>query len=65
MKLLRYTFSNNHTHDLVDGVDELRSVVVLYTSCALDKLMRCPEFVALIESGLLSTNLIQMLIEAS
>jgi hypothetical protein len=64
VELLRYTFSNNHTPDLVDAVDDLRSLVMLYTACEVENLIHCPEFLSLIgEGGQLAQNLVQMLMK--
>ncbi|RFU33844.1 hypothetical protein B7463_g2468, partial [Scytalidium lignicola] len=64
VELLRYTFSNDHTPDLVDAVDDLRSLVMLYTTCEIENLIHCPEFLSLIrEGGQLAQNLIQMLMK--
>lgn len=60
VELLRYTF--NYTPDLVDAVDDLRSLVILYTACEVENLIHCPEFLSLIsEGGQLAQNLVQML----
>ncbi|KAG9240865.1 hypothetical protein BJ878DRAFT_578709 [Calycina marina] len=62
--LLRYTFSNNHTPDLVDAVDDLRSLVMLYTVSEAENLIHCPNFLLLIgEGGQLAQYLVQMLME--
>ncbi|TVY51417.1 hypothetical protein LCER1_G007636 [Lachnellula cervina] len=64
VELLRYTFSNDHTPDLVDGVDDLRSLVMLYTACEVESLIHCPEFLSLIgEGGQLAQNLVQILMK--
>ena len=64
VKLLRYAFSNTHTPDLVDGVDDLRSLVMLYTACEVESLMYCPEFLILIgEGGQLAQNLVKVLMQ--
>ncbi|PVH68020.1 hypothetical protein DL98DRAFT_241267 [Cadophora sp. DSE1049] len=51
VELLRYAFSNTHTPDLVDDVDDLRSLVTLYTACEVESLVHCPEFLLLIGEG--------------
>jgi hypothetical protein len=62
--LLRYTFSTDHTPDLVDTVDDLRSLVMLYTACEVENLIHCPEFLSLIgEGGQLAQNLVQILMK--
>jgi hypothetical protein len=64
VELLRYTFSNDHTPDRVGTVDDLRSLVMLYTACEVESLVQCPEFVALVgEGGQLAQNLVQMLMK--
>jgi hypothetical protein len=64
VELLRYTFSTDHTPDLVDGVDDLRSLVMLYTACEVENLIHCPEFLSLLgEGGQLAQNLVQMLMK--
>ena len=62
VELLRYTFSNDHTPDRIGAVDELRSLVMLYTACEAENLVHCPEFISLIrEGGQLAQDLVQML----
>ncbi|PMD52879.1 uncharacterized protein K444DRAFT_635815 [Hyaloscypha bicolor E] len=62
--LLRYTFSTDHTPDLVDTMDDLRLLVMLYTACEVESLIHCPEFLSLIgEGGQLAQNLVQMLMK--
>ncbi|KAH9206129.1 hypothetical protein DL95DRAFT_316139, partial [Leptodontidium sp. 2 PMI_412] len=64
VELLRYAFSNAHTPDLVDDVDDLRSLVMLYTACEVESLVRCPEFLLLIgEGGQLAQDLVQVLMQ--
>jgi hypothetical protein len=64
VELLRYTFSNDHTPDRVGAVDDLRSLVMLYTACEVESLVHCPEFLSLIgEGGQLAQNLVQMLMK--
>ncbi|CZR51297.1 uncharacterized protein PAC_01172 [Phialocephala subalpina] len=64
VELLRYTFSNNHTPDLVDAMDDLRSLVMLYTACEVENLIHCPDFLSLIgEGGQLAQNLVQVLLK--
>lgn len=64
VELLRHAFSNAHTPDLVDDVDDLRSLVMLYTACEVESLMRCPEFLLLIgEGGQLAQDLVQVLMQ--
>lgn len=64
VELLRYAFSNSHTPDLVDDMDELRSLVLLYTVCEVENLVHCSEFMLLIgEGGQLAQNLVQMLMQ--
>jgi hypothetical protein len=58
VELLRYTFST------VDAVDDLRSLVMLYTACEVENLIHCPEFLSLLgEGGQLAQNLVQMLMK--
>jgi hypothetical protein len=62
VELLRFAYSDNHTPDRVDVVDDLRSLVMLYTACEVENLIHCPEFLSLIgEGGRLAQDLIQML----
>jgi hypothetical protein len=62
--LLRYSFSTNHTPDLVDTVDDLRSLVMLFAVCEVENLIHCPDFLSLIgEGGQLAQHLIQMLMK--
>ncbi|PVH69809.1 hypothetical protein DL98DRAFT_438270, partial [Cadophora sp. DSE1049] len=64
VELLRYTFSNDHTPDRVGAVDDLRSLVMLYTTCEVEGLVHCPEFLSLVEEGgQLAQNLVQMLVK--
>ncbi|TAQ86314.1 hypothetical protein B7494_g5361 [Chlorociboria aeruginascens] len=64
VELLRYTFSNDHTPDRVGAVDDLRSLVMLYTACEVESLVQCPEFLSLVgEGGQLAQNLVQMLMK--
>jgi hypothetical protein len=64
VELLRYTFSNDHTPDRVGAVDDLRSLVMLYTACEVESLVHCPEFLSLVgEGGQLAQNLVQMLVK--
>ncbi|KAH8595423.1 hypothetical protein B0O99DRAFT_458079, partial [Bisporella sp. PMI_857] len=64
VKLLRYTFSNDNTPDRVGVVDDLRSLVMLYTACEVESLVHCPEFLSLVgEGGQLAQNLVQMLMK--
>ncbi|KAL2069047.1 hypothetical protein VTL71DRAFT_15385 [Oculimacula yallundae] len=64
VELLRYAFSNTHTPDRVDGVDEMRSLVMLYTACEVESLVHCPEFLSLIgEGGQLAQDLVQVLMQ--
>ena len=64
VELLRYTFCNEHTPDRVDTMDDLRSLVMLYTACEVENLIRCPEFLSLIaEGGQLAQNLVQILMQ--
>lgn len=61
VELLRYTFSTTHTPDLVDGVDGLRSLVMLYTACEVE---HCPEVLLLIgDSGQLAQDLVKVLMQ--
>ena len=60
VELLRYTFSNDHTPDRVGTVDDLRSLVMLYTACEVESLVLCPEFLSLVrEGGQVSQDLVQ------
>lgn len=62
--LLRYTFSNYHTPDLVDAVDDLRSLIVLCTVSEAENLIHCPDFLSIFgEGGQLAQNLVQMLMK--
>jgi hypothetical protein len=64
VQLLRCAYSNDHTPDLVDAVDDLRSLVMLYTACEVENLIHCPEFLSLIgEGGQLAQDLVQMLMK--
>jgi hypothetical protein len=64
VELLRYTFSNDHTPDRVGALDDLRSLVMLYTACEVESLVHCPEFLSLVgEGGQLAQNLVQMLMK--
>lgn len=64
VELLRYTFSNDNTPDRVDNVDELRSLVMLYTACEVEILLRCPEFLSLIaEGGAFAQDLVRILMK--
>ncbi|KAM3067032.1 hypothetical protein ACMFMG_011813 [Clarireedia jacksonii] len=64
VELLRYTFSTDHTPDLVDDVDDLRSLVILYTACEVENLINCPEFLSLLgEGGQLAKNLVRVLMK--
>ena len=64
VELLRYAFSNTHTPDLVDGVDDLRSLIMLYTACEVESLIHCPEFLLLIgDGGQLAQDLVKVLIQ--
>jgi hypothetical protein len=59
MALLRYAYSNDQTPDRVDAVDDLRSLVMLYTVCEVENLTHCPEFLSLIlEGGQLALDLV-------
>ena len=62
VELLRYAYSDEHTPDRVGVVDELRSLVMLYTACEAGSLLHCPEFLALVgEGGQLAQELVQKL----
>jgi hypothetical protein len=64
VELLQCAYSNDHTPDLVDAVDDLRSLVMLYTACEVENLIHCPEFLSLIgEGGQLAQDLVQMLMK--
>jgi hypothetical protein len=64
VELLRCAYSNDHTPDLVDTVDDLRSLVMLYAACEVENLIHSPEFLSLIgEGGQLAQDLVQMLMK--
>lgn len=66
VELLRYAYSNEHTPDRGECIDELRSLVVLYAACEVESLMLCPEFLLLLaEKGELTPDLVQWLIHPS
>ena len=63
VELLRYTYSDEHTLDRVSAVDNLRSLVILYTACEAGTLIHCPDFLLLIgEGGQLAQELVQVLV---
>jgi hypothetical protein len=62
VELLRYAYSDEHTPDRVDVVDDLRSLVMLYAGCEAESLVHCPEFLSLVgEGGQLAQELVQIL----
>lgn len=63
-ELLRYAYSDEHTPDRDGVVDDLRSLVMLYTVCEMESLINCPEFRSLVgEGGQLAQELVQMLMK--
>lgn len=51
IKLVRYTYSSEHTPDREDRVDDLRALVVHYVACEVDTIGDSELFVSLLEEG--------------
>ena len=54
VELLRFAYDNENTRDRGDeddGGDELRALVILYTGCEYENLMKCSEFMDLVVEG--------------
>ncbi|KAH8587291.1 hypothetical protein B0O99DRAFT_527094, partial [Bisporella sp. PMI_857] len=64
VELLGYTFSNDNTPNLVGAVNDLRSLVMLYTARVVEDLIYCPKFLSLIgECGQFAQHIVQTLMK--
>jgi len=66
VELLRFVYDNENTRDRGDDAgtgDELRTLVMLYTGCEFENLMKCSDFMELMgEGGELVQDLMKMLL---
>lgn len=51
VELLRFAYSNEHTPDRLDEVDELRSLIMLYVGTEIENMIHCSGFSDFIEEG--------------
>ncbi len=51
IELARYAYSDDHTPEYEDGVDELRALVSQYITCEIDTIGQSKEFISLLEEG--------------